>query len=109
MLQETLAYHSSALLASYLDTTSIVYRRRQNAVCLNNFTSNLTPCGRNLLSATMRLPFPVYPDESVLESFEELDDPFWTSLTPKTNVTIDTSALNELAVRGLSSLSLFPR
>ncbi len=76
---------------------------------LSTFLANLTPCGRKLLTATVRLPFPVYPDISILESLESLQDPFWTTITPKANVTLNTVICQEIAVRGLSSFSLLPK
>lgn len=103
-----LPYHSSAILAAFLDSVSMTYRLRKNITRLSSLLSQMSPCGRKLLSGTIRLPFPVYPDLSILESLEGLENSIWTSLTPKTNVTIESSALQIFSARGLSSFILLP-
>lgn len=57
----------------------------------------------------MRLPFPIYPELSVMEAFEKLDDPIWTTITPKTNVTVDSTDLQDITVRGLTKCRLLPK
>lgn len=109
LLQNKLHYHSSALLAAFLDSVSMTYRLRKNITRLSSLLSKMSPCGRKLLIGTMRLPFPVYPGLSILESLEGLERPFWTSLTPKTDVTANSAPLQELYARGLSAFSLLPR
>lgn len=107
--QNDLWYHSSALLASYLDSVSLAYRRRSNPVRLSSFLSRLIPYGRKLLSGTIRLPFPIYPETSILECFEKLSDPIWTTVTPQTNVTVDSSDLHDITIRGLNKFRLLPK
>lgn len=80
-----------------------------NPTRLSSVLSMLTPCGRKLLSGTMRLPFPVCPELSVLESFEKLDDSIWTTITPQTNVTVDSSDIQDLTIRGLTQCRLLPK
>lgn len=109
LLQNELPYHSSAILAAFLDSVSMTYRLRKNITRLSSLLSQMSPCGRKLLSGTIRLPFPVYPDLSILESLEGLENSIWTSLTPKTNVTIESSALQIFSARGLSSFILLPK
>jgi hypothetical protein len=76
---------------------------------MSSLLSKLNPCGRKLLTGSMRLPFPLYAGHSVLESMEKLVEPQWTSLTPMTNVTVDSAPLQQMTVRGLSSFALLPR
>lgn len=109
LFQEKLSYHSSAILAAYLETITVGYRRRKTMSKLSQVLSKLTPSGRKLLTGTLRLPFPVYPELSVLESLEMQTDLFWTTITPNASVTLETSPLQEIGIRGLSSFSLFPR
>ena len=107
--QNKLAYHSSALLAAYLDTISLNYRQRRNIKQMTSLLQELTPCGRKLLSGTMRLPFPLYAGYSILESLEKFEEPCWTTITPRANVTVESAAKHQLTVRGLSSFALLPR
>ncbi|XP_065216206.1 protein misato [Planococcus citri] len=106
--KHNLWYHSSALLASYLDSMSLIYRKRTNPIRLSSFLSRLVPSGRKLLNGTMRLPFPVYPETSILECFEKLSDPIWTPVTPHVNVTVDSSDLHDITIRGLNKFRLLP-
>ncbi|XKL67113.1 hypothetical protein PGB90_010533 [Kerria lacca] len=108
LYNDKLFYHTSAILATFLDTVSISYRLRKNITRLSSLLSNLSPCGRKLLSGTLRLPFPVYPELSILECLESLEMPLWTSVTPKNDITVDSSDMQEVNIRGLSSFKLLP-
>lgn len=61
------------------------------------------------MTGSLRLPFPVYPELSILESLEMETDSFWTTITPNTQIALETSPLQEISIRGLSSFSLLPR
>lgn len=80
--QPDLWYHSSAILGSSIDTTTLPYRLCTNPSMMSHLTDAMTAGGRKLLGLQTSLPFPLGTFDtmtSVLMASEEL---LWRPITP---------------------------
>lgn len=95
------SYHTSAILASFIDTFSLTYRSKNNESQMSDVIAGLTSRGWKLSAASLALPFPMLPGTSLKETLEARVDeaPLWSSLTPGA-VSAD-SLYQTLALRGV--------
>lgn len=96
-----LPYHSSAILATALDTLSIRYRRKEypNAV-LSDLCADLNRFGRKGVATSLSLPFPMKLKMDLIDVLDEFDGPLWTSLTPSCEIPMDRNA-QSICLRGI--------
>lgn len=77
-----LNYHSSAILATALDTLSLGYRLKKNGFTLADLCSDMTGYGRKMAAAYLGLPFYMQQKHDLIEHLDNLDFPLWTPITP---------------------------
>jgi len=83
VLQNRLQYHTSAIIASALDTITLRHRLRKNPCHLSDLVDPMSLLGRRVASASLALPLPIRTDSFLLDTLESWYGPLWTSLTPR--------------------------
>ncbi|XP_070622581.1 protein misato homolog 1 [Erythrolamprus reginae] len=63
--EPSLDYHTSAILATALDTLTIPYRLQASDITMSNLTDSLNFSGRKVAEASAALPFPVAENQSL--------------------------------------------
>ncbi|KAK0090701.1 hypothetical protein PV325_008038 [Microctonus aethiopoides] len=97
-----LKYHTSALLATALDTLSLRYRHKLHCLsALSDLCADLNKMGRKAVATSLNLPFPMTIKSDLIDVLDEMEDPLWTSLTPNCKISGDES-MQSLALRGVS-------
>lgn len=99
---ETNLYHTSALLATFLDTASLRYRMKNPAPgsFLAGLCSDLTPYGRKMAAAGLALPFPMTNSEDLIDFLDKSEQTLYTQLTP--NTTVGTKyVVQSVSIRGI--------
>ncbi|XP_060570649.1 protein misato homolog 1-like, partial [Ruditapes philippinarum] len=78
-----MAYHTSAILASTLDTLSLPYRLETNAINLRDITHSFNSQGRKVATLNTSFPLGLYKDESLIDFFSQYGERFpWQPVTP---------------------------
>ncbi|XP_055375804.1 protein misato isoform X2 [Condylostylus longicornis] len=95
-------YHTSAILATYLETISLRYRLRSSGYSshLFEFCCDLNNYGRKLAAAALSLPFPLRQDEDLIDMLNEIDYPISTQLSPNCKIGTD-YIIQSVSVRGI--------
>lgn len=95
-------YHTSAILASYLDSISIGYRHKEatSANYLPGLCSDLSNYGRKMGGAGLALPFKMSPTEDLIDCLDRVEGPLFTELSPNTEVGTD-RVIQSVFVRGI--------
>lgn len=95
-------YHSSAILATALDTLTIRYRRREYPnVVLSDLCADLNKLGRKAVATSLTLPFPMTAKVDLIDVLDEFEGPLWTSLTPNCDIPMDKN-MQSIVLRGIS-------
>jgi len=83
-----LDYHTSAILATALDTASLPYRKEHNPATITDITGSFSAYGRKVSALNLSLPFPLHLGTSVADTLMNLGerDP-WQSITPGVSCT----------------------
>ena len=80
---KSIAYHTSAILASAIDTASVPYRLETNPCMMADITHSFNAQGRKMAALCMSMPFPVSADSSLVDVLASYDTTFpWKPLTP---------------------------
>ncbi|CAN0080083.1 unnamed protein product [Lampetra planeri] len=80
-----LHYHSSAVLAAAVGTSSLPYRTHSRLASLSEFADSLSGGGRKVAMTSLALPFPLHADGTLPDALRALGAaPPWRSLTPGT-------------------------
>lgn len=97
-----LKYHTSALLATALDTLSLRYRHKKYpSSVLSDLCADLNKLGRKAAATTLSLPFPIAVKQDLIDMLDDLDGGCpWTTLTPSCNATMNHSR-HSLALKGI--------
>ncbi|XP_045493080.1 protein misato [Colias croceus] len=95
-----LYYHSSALLASALDTLSQKYRHKTNIYTLSDMCADLTGYGRKMAAASLRLPFAFHESEYLIDYLNTTTQPIYTPITPSCKIATD-KIFQLITVRGI--------
>ncbi|CAL4119859.1 unnamed protein product, partial [Meganyctiphanes norvegica] len=82
-------YESSSIIATYLDTVTMLYRRKSNALNLGSVCDLLTPGGRKVAGGRMALPLGLPDNECLFEWLQKGESPQMTSLTSGADLTCD--------------------
>ncbi|XP_043506654.1 protein misato [Frieseomelitta varia] len=97
-----LKYHSSALLATALDTLTIRYRRKEYSnVVLSDLCADLNKLGRKATATSLTLPFPITAKADLIDMLDDFEGPLWTSLTPNCAISMDKN-MQSIVLRGIS-------
>lgn len=97
-----LKYHSSALLATALDTLTIRYRRKEYSnVVLSDLCADLNKLGRKATATSLTLPFPMTAKADLIDVLDDFEGPLWTSLTPNCDISMDKN-MQSIVLRGIS-------
>lgn len=96
-----LDYHSSAILATALDTLTIRYRRKEypNAV-LSDLCADLNKLGRKAAATSLTLPFPMTAKADLIDVLDDLEGTLWTSVTPNCDIPMEKN-MQSIALRGI--------
>ncbi|XP_076635548.1 misato mitochondrial distribution and morphology regulator [Colletes latitarsis] len=96
-----LKYHSSALLATALDTLTIRYRRKEYPnVVLSDLCADLNKLGRKAAATSLSLPFPMIEKKDLIDVLDDFTGTLWTSLTPSCDISMDKN-MQSIALRGV--------
>lgn len=75
-------YHTSAILAAAIDTFSLRYRLRSGTERLSDLVDPMRRHGRSVTCCSIGLPFGIREGDTLLNTLEKWEGPFWTSITP---------------------------
>lgn len=97
--QPEMYYHSSAIIASALDTISLKYRRTDSPFTMSDLCADMTGYSRKMAATTLGLPFEIKENEYLIERLDKEGD-IYTCITP--NCTISTDKIfQHFTVRGI--------
>ncbi|KAI4466956.1 mitochondrial distribution regulator misato [Holotrichia oblita] len=97
---DKLMYHTSAILASALDTITLKYRLREGHYSLSDLCADLNLHNRKLAAASLCLPFSFNEGADLIECLDNWDGPLTQSITPR--CTIGTDRMMQLiTLRGI--------
>lgn len=97
--QESL-YHTSAIIATALETLTTPYRTKGNAFTIGDFCSDLNRNGRKIAAASLQLPFGIKSGEDLLQCLDEWQGPLFESLTPNYKIEED-KTVQHITLRGI--------
>ncbi|XP_055604637.1 protein misato [Uranotaenia lowii] len=100
--EESNLYHTSALIASFLETISLRYRLKNPTPSnyLSSLCGEMTVYGRSMAAGAMALPIPMSTTEDLIDFLDKAEEPLVTSLTP--NCTIGTNYVTQsISIRGI--------
>lgn len=66
------AYHTAAVTAAAIDSTSLVYRILDSGMDIQDLSSLMSPLSRKISSLKMSLPLPLMKDSSLLDSLTKI-------------------------------------
>lgn len=97
----TLKYHSSAILATALDTLTLRYRTKKfTNANLSDLCADMNKLGRKAAATSLSLPFPIRMKMDLIDVLDEFEGSLWTSLTPSCEIPTDNN-LQSIALRGI--------
>ncbi|XP_072050730.1 protein misato homolog 1-like [Amphiura filiformis] len=98
----SLNYHTSAILASSLETMMLPYRTVENPLTVNILSEALSTMGRKIGSLQSSLPFPFQLGNTLASEFNSLDGNVpWRSLTPYTHNPSAVPFAQSVVLRGI--------
>ena len=101
-----LAYHCSSIIAASLDSATMPYRHATSSSSMLNMLQSLSMEGRKLLTLQSSFPYPLYKQDSLVDSLLGLDGKQpWNSLTPMCQANAKPWA-QSVTLRGLPSSRL---
>ncbi|XP_053602509.1 protein misato [Plodia interpunctella] len=95
-----LYYHSSALLASAMDTLSQKYRLKSNIYTLSDICADMTGYGRKMAAASLGMPFTFGESEYLIDHLNNTTKPIYSSITPSCKIATD-KIFQLITVRGI--------
>ena len=93
-------YHSSAVLATFIDTMSLRYRLREQTTFLSGFCSDMNAYNRTMAGAKLGMPFPMNDSEDLIDFFDRYEGDLMQPLSPSTKVGTD-RIVQSICVRGI--------
>jgi len=103
--KNNLDYHSSAILASAMDTFTLGHRSRLDCDSMKNVCTRLTPLGRKALSASIQLPIGFESKSNLLDYLQNAKLPLWQPISPQCST--DESVAQTIVLRGLTNNMLY--
>lgn len=107
IFQNNLDYHSSAILASAIDTFTLGYRSRLECDSLKNMCTRLTPLGRKAVLASVQLPLGFESKSNLLDYLQNLKLPLWQPISPQ--CTTEMSVAQTIVLRGITRNMLYSK
>lgn len=98
---EKSAYHTSAILASALETFTLPYRKKSSHFSLTDFCADLNNHGRKISAASLCLPFSMQENADLINVLDDWEGPLWQNLTPNCSLGTD-KMMQIVSVRGVS-------
>lgn len=95
-----LYYHSSAILASAIDTLGQKYRFKDNVHTMSDICADMTGYGRKMASASLSLPFALDESGYLIDYLNNTTKPIYTSITPSCKIATD-KIFQLITVRGI--------
>ena len=97
-----LKYHTSALLATAIDTLSLRYRHKKYPMsALSDLCADLNKSNRKAVVTSLSLPFPMENDLDLIDVLDNLDGRCpWLSLTPNCEINQD-GGMHSVSMRGI--------
>lgn len=95
-----LYYHSSALLASAMDSLSQKYRLKSNIFTLSDICADMTGYGRKMAAASLGIPFTFNESQYLIEHLNSTTKPIYSSITPSCKIASD-KLFQLITVRGI--------
>ncbi|CAK1604440.1 unnamed protein product [Parnassius mnemosyne] len=95
-----LYYHSSAILASAIDTLSQKYRHKSNFYTLSDVCTDMTGFGRKMAAASLGLPFAMNESQYLIDYLNTNTKPIYTPITPSCKIATD-KIFQLITVRGI--------
>lgn len=96
-----LKYHTSAILATALDTLTMRYRRKEYPnVVLSDLCADLNKLGRKAAATSLSLPFPMEMKKDLIDVLDDYEGSMWTSLTPSCDIPMEDN-MQSLTLRGI--------
>lgn len=93
-------YHSSAILATFMDTMSLRYRLKEPNY-LSAFCSDLSAYGRKMSGAKISLPFQMNEKEDLIDFLDRFNGDLMESISPGTKIGTD-RIVQSVTLRGIS-------
>lgn len=93
-------YHSSAVLATFIDTMSLRYRLREQSNFLSGFCSDMTAYNRTMAGAKLGMPFPMNDSEDLIDFLDHYEGDLMQPLSPSTKVGTD-RIVQSICIRGI--------
>lgn len=95
-------YHSSSILATFIDTMSLRYRiKNLNASSsLSGFCSDLNAYNRKMAAAKLSMPFPMNEKEDLIDFLDRTDGNMMEPITPGTKIGTD-RIIQSVTLRGI--------
>lgn len=93
-------YHSSAVLATFIDTMSLRYRLREQSNFLSGFCSDMNAYNRTMAGAKLGMPFPMNDSEDLIDFLDRYEGDLMQPLSPSTKVGTD-RIVQSICVRGI--------
>lgn len=107
-------YHTSAILASAIDTVTLPWRSRRNKIDMSEVLNQLNLNGRKVAATAISLPLPLRTTDFFVEFLEEIESKIGEkdgnfhektnlmSLTPGVNNVTKNIQMESLSLRGIS-------
>ncbi|CAH2241496.1 protein misato [Pararge aegeria] len=93
-------YHSSALIASAIDTLSQKYRHNTNVHTISDICADMTGYGRKMAAASLGMPFALNESEYLIDYLNTTTKPLYTSITPSCKIATD-KIFQLITIRGI--------
>ncbi|XP_050542872.1 protein misato [Daktulosphaira vitifoliae] len=100
-----LDYHTSAILASAIDTFTLGYRNRFDCNSMKNLSTKLSPIGRKAISASIQMPLGFNYKSNLLDYLQDIKVPLWKPVSP--NCSTDMSVAQLMVLRGINKHLLY--
>lgn len=100
-------YHSSAILATFIDTMSLRYRLKDSNLSsfLSGFCSDLSAYGRKMSGAKLSMPFPMNEKEDLIDFLDRFNGELMEPISPGTKIGTD-RIVQSVTLRGIPKLRL---
>lgn len=98
---ENSKYHTSAILATALDTLSIRYRHKNYpGSALSDLCADMNKQGRKAAAMSLSLPFPMTVKNDLIDILDDIETSLWTSLTPNCEISGERN-MQSFSLRGI--------
>ncbi|CAG9560631.1 unnamed protein product [Danaus chrysippus] len=93
-------YHSSALLASAMDSLGQKYRHKSNVYTMSDVCADMTGYGRKMAAASLGIPFTFSESQYLIEYLNSTTKLIYQSITPSCKIATD-KLFQLITVRGI--------